>query len=419
MILSDYSAFRAEIKTLSGAATLMSVRHEMFFIGVRRNLFWQAVHCALALVRDVWWMVCFLRRRGARGRTPQYAFVASLGGPSGWLTLQPELERLRAAGCDCLVYVHPRLRRLTDALLPVRPPARAFAAAFLAALRAPTPPAGFNRAALGLLLARASLWTSVWKETLVADGLPSHAMVVHNDFDMFLRPAVSAAQDAGPDAVCLQHGAPTAEFFPLTARRHLVWSERMAQVYRADADGPAVVDVMAQRPSLPVRAQSRRISPVVRLISQTHTAIYGRGLGDQIMAFASDAAKEFGPEGFRVLLHPNEADLAGIWHARVPQAILERPPHGAFAPSPDEIRIFVGFSSTAQIEAAANGHLVISLDLPHTDSRAARDVLRTPLAIAPDGAVDLVRSLVTDAAHCEASLKAQDLWLVNNIGWRN
>lgn len=419
MITHRYSAFRAEIEARPEAEALMSVRHQAFFIGVRRNRPGQAAHCAFALARDLWWTLRHLRREGATGPAPDHAFISSLAGVSGRLALQPLKQRLRREGRLCVDYVHPRLRGTAEALLPVRPQFRKLLAALGAVMRAPRPPSGFSRLALGLLLARASLWSAVWQATFAADRLERTETIVHNDFDMFLRPATIVAQAGGRDAVCVQHGVPTAEFFPLTARRHLVWSRRIAQIYTECGGAPVGVEITSDRPILRPRAHGRRVDPVVRLVSQTHSVIYGHDAPRALVRLGVDLAAAFGARNFRVLLHPDEAGGERAWRGRVPGAVLERAPHQAFAPSSDELRIFVGFSSTALIEAAANGHLVISADLAHADSFAARALLRTPMMAAPEEVADLVRRLAADPALCEAGLDAQERWLADVMGFQS
>lgn len=414
MIRTDFTAFRQSL-TQNADRDLIGVRHEMFFVGARRRRGVQTLVCLVAFIRDLWWIfACCRRPADAPAEACAALLVASLPGAGGLGALRPLEARLRAAGTSCLLYVHPRLRSMDGARLPVRPTLLQLLRALGPALRLRRAPAGFDRTALALLLARSALWTQTWRATM-AHHRDVGAAYVHNDFDMFLKPAVDVMQGLGLDVTCVQHGVPTAEFFPPNAVRQRVWSPAMADIYRLGGARTLEIDppraLASER-----RIAGRPLDSVVHLISQTHTIIYGRGLSGHLFDLASTLRREFGEDRTLVLLHPQEARDLKPWLARAPARMLRRPPHEAFAHSACVTRVFVGFSSTAMIEAAANGHIVISADIPYSDSCGAREIMRPPLVAKPDAIAPLIRALAGDPARVEATLAAQDRWLCESIG---
>ncbi|MDQ1118941.1 MULTISPECIES: hypothetical protein [Pseudoxanthomonas] len=400
-----FAEFQQALQTHYGEEAA-AARHELYFLARRGR--GALVRGVLAALRDAW--LCW---RLPRAPTPLAAWVAlaTLPGANGWGALAPCVADLAQRGIACSVLIHPRLRGRVVGQLPTRPAAAAWRhAAGAWRLRQ----ASADRAPLSLWLVRCCvfrqrLWRGAWTRTLAARS--EATLLLHNDFDLY---AVAAQQAAGDGwrSVCVQHGLPTDEFFPVRAQRHLVWGPSSAQVFarhgvtrQALAYGPA--QVQAAEVGTDTEAS---VPAALYLISQTHTPIYGRALAADFLALAQALAGRDGP-ALQILLHPEEVRGGHPYTVPGLSDYCRHPPHplleAAQAPA-----IVVGFCSTALLQAACRGHYVIGLAWPATASLDALAVGRPPQQVADGAALcALIDRLCEDQVLRRRLLAQQARWL--------
>lgn len=92
------------------------------------------------------------------------------------------------------------------------------------------------RSVLQTLLVRAYLYREFYDRVFEQNSAPQ-AVIAHNDFTTCSYLACVAAREAGASSFTLQHGFPTAEYFPTSADHYLVW-------------GPRFRDFMMSRPGI-------------------------------------------------------------------------------------------------------------------------------------------------------------------------
>lgn len=377
-------------------------RHEIFFITQRRSWLPARMRALLAGLRDAW--LCF-RLPSATSLPASVVAIASRPGPSGLAALGPILRALSGRGVAQVLVVHPRLRETSRQRVPSRPAGPAWRHA-LAALRTGFAAAGTESFIVRCCLFRLRLWRGAWQATL--SGRPRGCLVLHNDFELFNVAAIEAGEGRW-DSLCVQHGLPTDEFFPTRARLQLVWGETSRAAYAGRGTPP---DSLRCGPARDLAQRRAEHPTTVRLVSQTHTSIYGRSLVTDFVELAEAFAERFpDPERFAILLHPEEVRLGHPYGAGLSTAFCRHPPHAELGPDARPALI-VGFCSTALIEAACRGHLVIGMDWDVPMSQAALAVGR-PLLTAPDaGALcDLLNRLLADGALFAEAMSRQEKWL--------
>ncbi|MBB5878141.1 hypothetical protein [Xanthomonas sp. 3498] len=384
-----------------------AARHELYFLARRGR--GAVVRALLATVRDAW--LCW---RLPRAPAPLAAWVAlvTLPGANGWAALAPCVADLAQRGIACSVLIHPRLRRRVAGDPPARPAAAAWRHAAgawrLRQTAAGAPP--LSPWLVRCCVFRQRLWRGAWARTLTARG--EATLLLHNDFDLY---AVAAQQAAGTGwrSVCVQHGLPTDEFFPVRAQRHLLWGPSSAQVFaqhgvapQALGYGPALLPTAAAAE----RADDAPLPAALCLVSQTHTPIYGRPLAADFLALAQALAQCDGP-ALQILLHPEEVRGGHPYAAAALATRCRRPPHAlldaAAAPA-----IVIGFCSTALLQAACRGHYVIGLAWPATQSLDALAVGRPSTQVADASALcALIGQLCADPSARRRLLAQQAQWL--------
>lgn len=394
-----------------------AVRHEILFAALGpkglRPRWLQALRGMAALVRDV-----FLLYRAKPWAKPwpdppppdAVLFVATLPGANGWGTLAPACRAVQAAGLSAVVVRHPRLPVWSAdgaplLTLPPPPPAalgRALAKAGPIALR---PSRDISALAAAAAAARGVLWREAWGAALAGTR---GALVLHNDFDMMSAAATTAAAHGRP-TFCLQHGAPTDEFFPARAATQVVWSRRAVAVYCAAGTPPEnlTADALGRGRVAAAFADPSPPPAGLALISQSHAPVYGPGLRERFAALADDLAGLV--PGFRLLLHPEEIRRGHPYRGRAGAAI-EKPPHSLLAGA-DRPYLTAGFCSTALIDAALAGHYVVGLDWRFDRSLAAQALARPSRQVADAAGLALLfRQLLEDPA-TRAGLAAEtDKW---------
>ncbi len=377
-------------------------RHEIFFITQRRSRLPAAMRALLAGLRDAW--LC-LRLPQATVLPTDVVAIASRPGPNGLAALEPSLRALSGRGIAQALIVHPRLHQMSKQRVPSRPAGPAWRHA-LAALRTRFAMAGSEAFIVKCCLFRLRLWRGAWQATL--SGRERGCLVLHNDFELFNVAAIEAGEGKW-DSLCVQHGLPTDEFFPTRARLQLVWGETSRAAYAGRGTSP---DALRCGPARDLPQRRAELPTTIRLVSQTHTSIYGRSLAADFVALAAVLAQRFpGPDRFAILLHPEEVRLGHPYGAGPSAAFCRHPPHAALEPDARPALI-VGFCSTALIEAACRGHLVVGMDWDAPMSQAALVVGRPPLT-APDAAAlgDLLQRLLADRALFAEALSRQEEWL--------
>ncbi|WAH57620.1 hypothetical protein LZ023_32440 [Pseudomonas silvicola] len=394
----SYQQRFADLRRRFGEAAA-DVRHELFYLGAGRQPWRAGLRALVAWLRDTWQL---LRQPGHRlqgGERPMI-LLATLAGVSGWGTLLRALPALAAQPRPVLVLAHPRLPRSGfPADLPVLRPSRPSPGVLWNSLR--TLLRGLAQGQPLLLascLARRCLWQGSLQRTL---GACQGVLVLHNDFDLMSR----ASLGQGLPAICLQHGVPTDEFFPVRADWYLVWgaSSRRAFVAAGCPDS-ALIDDSLGRAGLPVPPP--QAPQGLALLSQTHAPVLGSDIKQRLWALAAELLR-LAPHT-RILLHPLETEP---YHG-VAAAACSRPPHPVLRAGGSGTQLVVGYCSTAMLEAALAGHWVVALQWPLPGNQAARAVLAAPLhADSAQQVVQLYGRLRHDAAFREQAADAQARWL--------
>lgn len=395
------------------------LRHELFFIrqrtGYMRNL-----RCLLAAIRDIGYCLSLPRHSA---RLPSIIALVSLPGSSGREALEPCLQSLQARGCPSAIVIHPRLRSVVNGTCPARPPLKDW----ITALRAwfmPLPEKGLPPIEgwpVRCTLFRHRLWLAAWRRTL-AQQATTGTLLTHNDFDLFAVAAIEAGRGTWR-SLCVQHGLPTDEFAPPRADRQLVWGASSQDAYLALGFPPAN---LLRGPSKPLPPSTEPMpSPAsICIVSQTHTPIFGRSLKADFIQLAQHLhADDHYGQRLQILLHPEECRQATPYPATLAH-LCRRPPHDILQPG-SAPSIVLGFCSTALLDAARYGHLVIGLDWQAPDSIAARKVGQPLIRVADYQALKrLLDELVQDEEQRQVFLKRQRDWLENTfkandqwLGW--
>lgn len=401
-----FPEFRQALLDQYGAEAA-EARHELYFLDRRGRLgLWRAL---LAALRDAW--LCWRLPRQAPA-VADWAALATLPGDNGWGALAPCVADLGRRGIAVTVLIHPRLRGQVAGQLPARPPGAAWRHAMQAWRLRPATPCG--PATLSVWMVRCSLfrlrlWRGAWARTLAPRS--GATLLLHNDFDLY---AVAAQQGAGAGwrSLCVQHGLPTDEFFPVRAHRHLLWGPSSAQVYARHGVAAQALGYGPQRPSAGTGSMSAPTA--LYLISQTHTPVYGSAMAPWFLALAQSLEQAL-PEdvALHILLHPEELRCGHPYTFGRLAALCRRPPHAVLqadsAPAP---ALVVGFCSTALLQAAEQGHYVVGMDWPAPASADAQAVGRPAMQVADGPALcALVRRLCGDASARTAFVAQQRQWL--------
>jgi hypothetical protein len=377
-------------------------RHEVFFITQRRSRLPARMRALLAGLRDAW--LC-LRLPPATPLAAGVVGIASLPGSSGLAALGPALRALSGRGIAQVLVVHPRLRDASGHRVPARPAGRAWRHA-LAAFRIRFAAQGAEAFIVRCCLFRLRLWRGAWQATL--SGRERGCIVLHNDFELFSVAAIEAGEGRW-DSLCVQHGLPTDEFFPTRARLQLVWGETSRAAYAGRGTAPEALRFGPARTLTPRRPEA---PAAIRLVSQTHTPVFGRSLATDFVELAASLVERFPePERFAILLHPEEVRLGHPYGTGRLAAFCRRPPHAELGTGAHPALI-VGFCSTALIEAACRGHLVIGMDWDVPLSQAALAVGRPLLTVPDAGALgDLVTRLLAHHESFAEAMSRQEEWL--------
>ncbi|AGI06253.1 hypothetical protein [Xanthomonas citri] len=278
----------------------------------------------------------------------------------------------------------------------------------LALRRTPLGPAVASLWIVRACVLRQRLWHGAWQRTLGA--APAGAtLLLHNDFDMYAAAALHAAGD-GWRSVCVQHGLPTDEFFPVRARHHLLWGPNSAQVYRKHGVAPAAI---GYGPAMALTdLDTATVPTTLYLMSQSHTPIYGPTLAAHLLALAHALpALEADGVAVRILLHPEEVRGTHPYAEPALQRRCQAPPH-AILEADAGLALVVGFCSTALLQAACRGHYVIGMAWPASASHDALAVGRPAHQVADaDALAALVRALRSDAGARARFAAQQRHWL--------
>ncbi|MGJ4953880.1 hypothetical protein [Bradyrhizobium sp. HKCCYLS20291] len=401
-----FAGFVAELQHAYGAEAA-SARHEIFFIAQRTSWLGPRPRALLAAVRDA--LLCLMAN--STSVSAAVVMIASRPGPSGIDALQPFMADLDRRGILYDIAVHPRLRRaVSGASGPGRPPWSAWmhaCRAFVLTFEKPD----WRAFVVRCCLFRLRLWQGAWSRTLGAQR--GGALVLHNDFELFCVAALLAGGTRW-HGVCVQHGLPTDEFFPTRAPRQIVWGESSRRAYLDKGTPPAVLRYGPHTQI--VTRQDRPLAQAIGLVSQTHTPVFGRALSADFLDIAERIAARFAGRELAIHLHPEEVRLGHPYTSERLAVLCRRPPHAEFGGDTGPSKILVGFCSTALIQAAQNGHLVIGMNWPVTASRQALSVGR-PEIVADDAdqLCDLVDRLLADPAARADMLERQRSWLARSF----
>ncbi|WP_167629395.1 hypothetical protein [Aquipseudomonas alcaligenes] len=377
----------------------LDVRHEVFFLATRYGRGAGLRGCA-ALLRDAW----LLLRGPASGGQPLadgVMLVATLAGQSGWGTLVRSLP-LSVPGSP-VILAHPRLATRdfpqgVPVVRPLRPSLADLGSAVSTFCRVLLTQRSLL---LASCLARRGLWRASLARTLSGRRGP---LILHNDFDMMSNAAIGQTGAT----LCLQHGLPTDEFFPIRADWYVVWGARSRQAF-IDAGSAAarlVEDALDRAPA----PKAPETAPAgISLLSQTHAPILGSELAGWLHEFALRLLQA--ESALRILLHPQE-------HTGYPGAAglaCSRPPHAEFAAEATP-RLVLGCCSTALFDAALAGHWVVLLAAPLEGNRAALQTLEgLPRVESAEQVLSLYQRLRTDVVFRREAALAQLSWLKENF----
>lgn len=383
----------------------LSSRHEIYFMSRGRSRFSQSLRGMAAFIRDT-----FLLLRGPHQKLPDSEGIAvvTLPGASGWGTLAPAVRRADEAGKSIIIVAHPRVSSVSGQVLHrLRIPR--WSACWKALLQGwrvtgKSRTGEISRHLVKWTVARQALWSSAWEASLHGSA---RWLLLHNDFDLMSASGLATVGSA--QTACLQHGIPTAEFFPVKSSTHWLWGESSKKAYLAGG-APAESLKLA---GLRKRNDSAPFGPPVgvAIVSQTHTPIFGIPMQDRLPRLA-EALVELLPEGlpFCVCLHPEEARLGHPYTGRA-QEHLSAPPH-------PRIRLvkgpwlIVGLASSWMLDMAQEGHYVLGLDWEVLDSREAWRMVQPPfLASNPVGIREHFTRLKDDFGFQELAAQAQTSWL--------
>lgn len=386
-------------------AEAQDARHEIYFICARRSRLGPRLRAALAALRDA--ALCLSLGTIATAMPP-VLMILSRAGPSGHDALRPFMADLDRRGIRYGMMVHPRLRSaLPGASGPLRPSLKAWrhaVGAFGIAFAYPDQRAFVVRCCLF----RLRLWQGAWERAL-ANG-SGGVVILHNDFELFCVAALNAGAGRW-SGICVQHGLPTDEFFPTRAPVQIVWGQSSRDAYIAAGTPPGAIRFGPSR--MTRQHAGAPLSATVRLVSQTHTPVFGRPLAREFLDLATRLARHMDKRGdFAILLHPEEVRLGHAYADRPLAGLSRPPPHREFGDEPAPSSIVVGFCSTALIKAAANGHLVIGINWQVPASHAAVAVGRPALTVDDaDQLGALIARLLADPTERAAMLRAQQAWL--------
>jgi hypothetical protein len=387
-------------------AEVSRLRHELFFIRQRTGLM-RNLRCLLAAMRDAGYCLSLPRQSP---HLPAVTGVASLPGSSGREALEPCLQNLQERGCPTAIVIHPRLRSIVSGSCPARPSLKGWISA-LHAWITPLPAkhqAPIESWPVRCTLFRHRLWLAAWRCTL-AQQAAGGTLLLHNDFDLFAVAAIEAGRGSWR-SLCVQHGLPTDEFAPPRADRQLVWGDSSQDAYLALGFPPAN---LLRGPSKPLPPSTEPVpSPAaICIVSQTHTPIFGRSLKADFIQLAQylHADDHYG-QRLQILLHPEECRQAAPYPATLAH-LCRRPPHDILRPGSAPC-IVLGFCSTALLDAARYGHLVIGLDWQAPGSIAARKVGQPLIRVADCQALRrLLDELMQHEEQRQILLKRQRDWL--------
>lgn len=382
------------------------LRHELFFLNQHPH-HQLNLRSFLAALRDAGHCLMLPRRVA---ELPKFVAVASLTGSSGREALEPCLTELKHAAHPCAVVIHPRLLGKVAGFRPASPgligwynALRAWSIPLCATIDAPIPAWPVRCA-----LFRHRLWLAAWQRTLMTQT-NAGTLLLHNDFDMFAVAAIEAGRERWR-SICVQHGLPTDEFAPPRAEQQLVWgaSSRSAYINLGFS-----ADNLLPGPSRTLSHQDEAIPPPrgICIISQTHTPIFGRSLSTDFAHLAQALLAGLGPQQpLSILLHPGESQGAPSYPATL-HALCKRPPHSTLNGTGERC-IVVGFCSTALLEAACHGHLVIGMDWQVTESLSALLVGQPPHRVGDcNELLVLINALSSDFSHRQVFLQRQRQWL--------
>lgn len=385
-----------------------AVCHELYFLARRGQRAY--LRAALAALRDAW--LCWRLPR----QVPPHAnwvALATLPGSSGWEALAPCVADLQRQGIACSVMIHPRLRGRVAGQTPARPAAGDWRHA-LAAWRLRAASHGTSVVSPWLVRScvfRQRLWRGAWTRTFRSDSRAK--LLLHNDFDLY---AVAAQQAVGSGwrSVCVQHGLPTDEFFPVRAQYHLLWGPSSAQVYAGHGVTAAALGYGPNRTR--VEADVEVAPSALYLISQTHTPLYDRALAQDFLHLAL-ALQQTLPTHIhlQILLHPEEVRGGHPYAGTVLNALCQPPPHSLLH-APSTPAMVVGFCSTALLQAACRGHYVVGMAWPAAASPDAQAVGRPAQQVTDAAALcALLQCLCDDGAARARFLQQQRDWLQSSI----
>lgn len=398
----EFRKFYKDLSNIYGNAAL-NARTEIFFHYCGRGRIAQAFRGVASLIRDLLYLLTLPKTCRAGG---SHLAVVTLPGANGWGALEVPVKRAQEAGLHVKAVRHPRVGK-SDVSLS-RPTTKTIihavaAAVSLSSRRMP----GLSHVLVASCVARHLLWKGAWSQLL---NTGCYSLLLHNDFDMMSHSAVSAAKGKAT-TVCIQHGIPTDEFFPVTADYYVVWghSSKSAFINSGFPENRLIEDSFGRGNYSVAECPPERIC----IISQSHTPVYGIDLRQRFSELVSDLEKLCTDVSVNILLHPEEVRNGNPYNLVGSSFKIQRPPHPELTQQITPVFI-IGFSSTALIDAAIAGHFVVGIDWLPLSSVWAKDVVSPPTCVSnAKQLLSLYEDLCLHSSSRNLFLHKQQAWLSN------
>lgn len=358
----DYKCFLRQLRK-SKNVKLFSLRLELFFHLHQSNSLIKFIKPIMALIRDIFYFSCLPTKKK---EFSDFIFFVTLSGASGYGSMKRIEQILFSQNKNFKIYKHPRIRDLPNSVPFAKPNFFNAIKTFSSAIRW-LKDTDFPFILVSTLYFRHCLWIETLKSTV--DTSRSHPMILlHNDFDIL---ANSATQLFGSDkCVCIQHGVPTDEFFPLSAKYQLVWGETSANIYYKSGHPKEDIFLLDTLNAKLINKNDQPIEEVV-FFSQSHTEIYGVKFNKLTEKHIKNFQTEETNDVLNILLHPMESYNKSLYVRLKKNISVTSPPHSALT-NHSKRYLVSSFSSTALIEAALIGNIPIGINF---DSKASNDAL--------------------------------------------
>jgi len=387
--------YTVPVETISNNIFFLVRKKELALIKIVRSL--------LGLFRDF----LLLKRRSCQNSlNSEVVFVVSEPGMSGIGCLRPLIKEYRRIGVNVSLIVKPGVDFETEGLPVILIGGVSFSD-FIKLILKVRISKRKRFCFLDILVYIATLRANIWNYAIRRSMPKSRVVYVHNDFDFVGANAVRISKENKKHTICIQHGLPTAEFFPPNADIHVVWGEAFEKLYkRKSNDVKVFIRSDIERLSLGDGVNDQNIPPrEIVLVSQTHATVFGFDIKAEFKKILEKYFSSSCKLPIKVLLHPREQD---DWLGEHPHIVFSHPPHLELQDSCDS-KVVVGFCSTALFECASRGHYVIGLDWGNKTEEDI-EMITPPFKVSSlSEAADIVEKL-----HCDSVYRKEFSGILND-----